>query len=286
LSLPGGLEFSSEIKKGLVKTGGLDYNSSMSNASSPSDILGKKIFFLHPSAVIQNEVVAELVQQEYEVYIVRNHAVFRRVLKRYPGSIVFADIDEGMSEKDWEAWIRGVLGDPEMGGVGLGILSVNNDEGLQRKYINSVKVQCGYTVLKSDLKNSIKQVLDILKAVDAKGRRKYIRATTENEALTTVNLPVNGTFVNGTVKDISVVGLSCTFAEDPGLAKNTLFQNIQVKLQSMLLKVEGIVFGSRMDGLTKIYVILFTQRIDPEVRTKIRKYIQQNLQTKMDAELK
>jgi hemerythrin len=28
------------------------------------------------------------------------------------------------------------------------------------------------------------------------------------------------------------------------------------------------------------------QRIDPEVRTKIRKYIQQNLQSKMDAELK
>ena len=70
------------------------------------------------------------------------------------------------------------------------------------------------------------------------------------------------------------------------MAKNTLFQNIQIKLQSMLLKVEGIVFGARMDGPSKIYVILFTKRIDPEIRTKIRKYIQQNLQTKMDAELK
>ena len=36
----------------------------------------------------------------------------------------------------------------------------------------------------------------------------------------------------------------------------------------------------------KIYVVLFTQRIDPDVRTRIRKYIQQNLQVKMDTELK
>jgi hypothetical protein len=275
-----------QAPRGLAKIKVQEYHILMSSDHNSPGLLVKKIFFLHPSTVIQNEVAAELVQQEYEVYIVRDHEALRRILKRYPDSIVFADIDERMSEKEWETWIRGVLNDSEIIRVGVGILSVNGDEVLQRKYINSVKVQCGYTILKADLKNSIKQVLDILKAVDAKGRRKYIRATTENETLTTINFPLNGTFVNGTIKDISVVGLSCTFAEDPELSKNTLFQNIQVKLQSMLLKVEGIVFGSRMDGLTKIYVVLFTQRIDPEVRTKIRKYIQQNLQSKMDVELK
>jgi RNA processing factor Prp31 len=41
-----------------------------------------------------------------------------------------------------------------------------------------------------------------------------------------------------------------------------------------------------MDGDSKIYVLLFTQRIDSGARAKIRKYIQQNLQRKMDAELK
>jgi hypothetical protein len=132
----------------------------------------------------------------------------------------------------------------------------------------------------------VKHLLDILKALEAKGRRKYIRAATENESLTTINLPLNGSFVNGTIKDISVVGLSCIFAEDPELVKNTLFQNIQVKLQSTILKVEGIVFGSRTDGASKIYVILFTQRTDPDTRAKIRTYIQHNYQTKMDAELK
>jgi hypothetical protein len=257
----------------------------MSNDNNPSDILGKKVFFLYPSAVVQNEIIAELAQQEYEVYVVKDHAALIPVLKRYPGSIVFVGLDDRMSEKEWEAWIRGIISSPETNQTGIGIISVNGDEQLQRKYINSVRVQCGYTVLRADLHNVIRQLAEILKAMNAKGRRKYIRAAVENDALTTINLPLNGAFVNGNIQDISVVGLSCSFAEDPGLTLKTLFQNIQIKLQSTLLKVEGIVFGSRMDEASRVYVVLFTKRVDPDTRTKIRRYIQHNLQTRMDGEL-
>jgi hypothetical protein len=247
------------------------------------DILGRKLFFLYPSAVIQNQVAAELIQQEYEVYIIKDHVKLRKILKKYPASMVFANINDGMSANEWEAWIRGVMADPETAGIDIGIVCSGEDENLKRKYISQVRIQCGYTVVKSDLSLAIKQLMDILTAADAKGRRKYIRATTENETNITVNFPVNGTFINGVIKDISVVGFSCAFDADPELVKNTLFQDLQIKLQSILIKAEGIVFGSRMDGSNKIYVVLFTQRIDPDVRTKIRKYIQSNLQSKLDS---
>jgi DNA segregation ATPase FtsK/SpoIIIE-like protein len=52
------------------------------------------------------------------------------------------------------------------------------------------------------------------------------------------------------------------------------------------LKAEGILIGSRMDENLEIHVIIFTQRTDPAVRTKIRKYIQSAMQTKIDAEFK
>jgi len=61
---------------------------------------------------------------------------------------------------------------------------------------------------------------------------------------------------------------------------------VQMVLQTTRLKVDGILFGSRADGREKIYVLLFSQRIDPDVRTKIRKYIQYSLQQRMDAELR
>jgi hypothetical protein len=258
----------------------------MSNEGSPSEIVGKKVFFLHPTAVVQNKIIEELVQQEYEVYVAKDQAALRRVLLKNQDSIVFVDVNEQISEKEWENWMRGILGAPETKDIVIGIVSVSDNEELRRKYIDTIGITGGYTVLRSDLDPSIKQIIGILNTADAKGRRKYLRATTENETMTTVNLPLNGAFINGQIKDISVVGISCTFDNDPELLKNTLFKGIQVKLQSMLLNVEGIIFGSRMDGDAKIYVILFTQRIDPVVRTKIRKYIQQNLQSKMDNDLR
>ncbi|MDR3167303.1 MAG: PilZ domain-containing protein [Treponema sp.] len=227
-----------------------------------------------------------MVQQEFEVYIVRDHVNLRRILKKYPDSIVFANIDDQMAEKSWEAWIRGIMSDETTANVGIGILSSMDDMALQRKYINNIKIKCGFTHVKKDIKQSIIQIMEILKVTDAKGRRKYIRATTDNEALTTINLPYNGDYVKGIIKDISVAGLSCAFPIDPAIEKNSLIKDIQIKLQSVILKAEGIVFGSRMDGITKIYVIIFTQRTDPDVRTKIRKYIQSNLQAKLDAAMK
>jgi len=257
----------------------------MADTQDPAEMTGKKIFFLYPTVAVENKVIAELVQQEYEVYITKNKDTLRRVLQEYPDSIVFVDINEQMTEAEWEAWITSVKTSPDTKNVSLAIITNNDDEKIKRKYLLTIKVS-GYTVLKFDLDKAIVHIIEILQSLDAKGRRKYMRATTKGDSNATLNLPFNGMFVKGYVRDISVVGISCTLEGNPDIPKNTLFKDIQVKLLSSLLKVEGIVFGSRMEGSEKIYVVLFTQRIDPDVRVKVRKYIQQNLQAKMDIKLK
>jgi len=257
----------------------------MSDIESPIEIVGKKIFFLYPSVAVQNKIVAELVQQEYEIYTVKNKDTLRRVLREYPNSIVFVDINEQMKETEWEAWVTAVKNAPDTKSTAIAVVTNNDDEKIKRKYLLTIKV-AGYTVMKFDLDKAVMHIIEILQKLEAKGRRKYIRATTTRDANATLNLPFNGTFVKGYIRDISVVGISCTLDGDPDIPKNTLFKDIQVKLLSSLLKVEGIVYGSRMEGTEKIYVLLFTQRIDPDVRTKVRKYIQQNLQSKMDNKLK
>jgi len=258
----------------------------MSESGQNSDITGKKVFFLSPTAVVQNRVVGELVQHEYEIYIAKDRDKLKRVLSKNPDSIVFVDINEQLPENQWDIWITGLMEAPDTKNVSIGILTSNDDEQIQRKYALALKVACGYTVLGHNLDKTIATLVSILQAAGAKGRRKYIRAIIERgEANATVNLSLNGTFINGLIKDISVVGISCTLNDNPDISKNALFKDIQIRLQTHLLKVEGIVFGSRMEGEEKIYVVLFTQRIDPDVRTKIRKYIQQNLQSKMDFQL-
>ena len=232
---------------------------------------------------MQNEIMAELSQQELEVYVIKDETKFQRQLKNYPDAIVFASIDEALSAQKWEEWIRAVMGG---GTVGVGILSNTNNEDARRLYLNTLRVNCGFVPVKLEKANVIKALMDILNAAGAKGRRKYIRADTRGETLTTVNAPHNGAYVGGAIRDISVVGFSCVFAQDPELEKNSLLPDIQLKLQSALIKAEAVVFGSRMDGDEKVYVLVFTAKIDPSVRTKIRSYIQKNLQSKLDAELK
>ena len=255
----------------------------MGDTNIPSDITGRKIFFLYPTASVKNQVITELAQQEYEVYVATDHARLARALKKYQDSILFINIDEKISEQDWEKWIGGILSNhPE---IKVGVFSSRSEEELKEKYINKLNVTCGFLALKLDMSKSVGAVLEILKDTNAKGRRKYIRATTEREATATINMPHNGDFIKGVIKDISVVGVSCRFEIDPGLKKNTLFKDIQIKLQSMLIKAEAVAFGSREEEGEKNYVLLFTQRIDPDVRVKIRKYIQINLQNKMDSEI-
>ena len=254
----------------------------MSETGGNSDIIGKKVFFLYPTVVVQNRIIEELIQHEFEIYIAKNKEKLKKVLSKNPNSIVFVDLNEHMPENQWDIWITGLMEAPDMKGVSVGILTPNDDEQIKRKYLLAIKVACGYTVLGHDLNKAITNLMAVLQTAGAKGRRKYLRAIIERgEAGATVNLSLNGTFINGVIKDISVVGVSCTLEGNPEISKNALFKDIQIRLQTSLLKVEGIVFGSRVEEAETIYVILFTQKINPEVRTKIRKYIQQSLQAKM-----
>lgn len=247
------------------------------------EILGRKIFMLYPTASVINQVIPELIQQEYEVYVAKDHGRLQRALKKYSDSIVYINIDEKMPEQEWEKWILNL--NSTLPDVQFGIFSSNSSDELKEKYVRVLKVACGFLPLKVDMSKSGEAVIEILKFINVKGRRKYLRASTERESNASVNIPLGGDFVKGTVKDISVVGFSCVLENNPGLAKNTLQKDIQLRLQSMLLNVEAVVFGSRTEQEDKIYVFIFTQRIDSDVRIKIRKYVQQNLQSKMDTEI-
>jgi hypothetical protein len=258
-------------------------DTNMDKQASAIDLLGRKVFFLYPLPQIQNEVIDELIQREYEVYVARDRTTLRRTLGQFPGSIVFIDLDQIVGEKEWESWIREVMKAKDLEDIRIGILTTNRNDLLQNKYTHMLHLPCGYTMIHRDLHITVTQLLGILNANEAKGRRKYLRATTDDEGWTVVNFPLGGQFVSGVIRDISTAGFSCSFNEDPDFSKNSSFSNVQIKLRHTILNVETVIFGSRIEGKTKIYVALFTDRLSPDTRIKIRKYIQGNLQAKMDA---
>ncbi|MDR0669351.1 MAG: pilus assembly protein PilZ [Treponema sp.] len=244
---------------------------------------GKKIFFLNPLPPIRNVVIDDLIQCEYEAYAATDRVILRRLVKNFAGCIIFVDIDQVIGEKEWESWIREIMKAGDLTDVRLGIVTANRSDALQNKYVNMLRLPCGYTMIHRDLKLTIAQIVNILNANDAKGRRKYLRASVENESQTMVNFPVGSQFVSGAIRDISTAGFSCSFTEDPNFSKNSLFANVQIKLKHTILNVEAVIFGFRVEGTTRVYVSLFTERLSPDSKIKIRKYIQSNLQARMDS---
>jgi hypothetical protein len=247
--------------------------------------MGKKVFFLHPSAFVRNSIVEDLIQQEFEIYMVRDETKLQAVLKKYPDSIVFACLDEVLSPPQWEKWIRETEDNKVTKDVSIGILSNTLNDDVQKHFRESCRIPCGFITIKSD-KKDVKTLLNALNAVGAKGRRKYVRTNTRGDTKVTLNIPVGDSYATGEIRDISMVGLSCAFPQETSLRKNTLLKDMQLKLHSTLIKAEGIVFGSREELAETIYVFLFTEKTDPSVRAKIRTFIQKNLQSKMDEEMK
>lgn len=244
--------------------------------------LGRKVFFLYPPSVVKDELVSRLLEQEYEVYMLKDIGMADRLLVMFPSSIVFVNIDAGKSESEWEEWIRAKMSNPALSAVGIGILTYNQDENLQKKYLMDIGIQCGFVKLKLGLEESTKILLSTLQANEAKGRRKYVRANCASDSLTSLNLREGGITTTGRIQDISVVGFSCILDPDPAFKKNTVLHDVQLKLRANLVKIEAIVFGNRMVDDRMQYVMLLAPRTESAVRDRIRNYIQYALQNDIE----
>ncbi len=70
-------------------------------------LLGKKIFFLYPPPVL-TEVVDELAQLEFEVYLSRDHEKLRRAIASFPDAILFVNLDDGLDEAGWLTFVKAI----------------------------------------------------------------------------------------------------------------------------------------------------------------------------------
>jgi CRP-like cAMP-binding protein len=253
---------------------------------SKSDLVGRKIFLLYPSPLIY-EIAYDLIQEEFEVYLIKDHQMVHKAIEHFPDSIIFVNINAQLSEKEWQMWsLELMLHKPDKQ-LGIGILTSTNDENLQAVYLSGIKVNCGFLRVQTDFKKTTAQMQSILAHANAKGRRKYIRLVVKDESIATINIPCpDGTFIRGSIQDISAAGVACIFEKDPHLEQNMVVSNMQLKLHTMLIKTEGTVFGVRIDNNVKTYVMMFSHHSDTSVSYKIRKYIHNLLQNRMNTLLK
>jgi len=241
------------------------------------DAIGKKIFLLYPHSVIRDELLDILIMEGFETYTVHDEKKAVKLLIKFPGSIMFINIDEGLSEKDWEVYIRAIQESPKTKECRLGIMSYNKDPDLMEKYLMRLAVPCGYIQLKLGLQESTKIILNALEAIEAKGRRTSIRATCHDDINAAVNFKGDAGFCHGKILDISSAGIAAKFDKIPNYPKNTMLQSVQLKLRGGIVMTDMILAGQRPND-KNVYIMLYDSKLSTENKLVIHHYIKYCLQ--------
>jgi hypothetical protein len=234
--------------------------------------LGKKIFFLYPPSVIQDDLLSTLIMAGYETYTLRDHKRAYQLLARFDNSVMFINIDQGLAEHQWEIYIREVLNNPKTQNCRLGIISYNLDTVLKKKYLTDMGLPGGYVHLKMDTKASTDILLKALEAVDARGRRRYVRADCEGEGNATINIKKEGFSFTGKLINISSAGIAARFDKPVAFEDNEKLTDVQLRLWGMPITVQAMVMGI-CKGQANVWVFLFESGLRPEDQETIYQFI-------------
>ncbi|MDR0877378.1 MAG: PilZ domain-containing protein [Treponema sp.] len=251
-------------------------------AGQTESAAGKKVFILYPHSVIQEEMLDILIMGGFETYTLHDHKKALRMLERFPGSIMFINIDEGMPEKEWEAYIRGIQENPKIKDTRLGILSYNQDKKLMEKYLMDLSLPCGYVQLKLGVQESTKIIMNALQANEAKGRRKFIRAFCADDINATMNYKDADVFFQGKLLDISSAGIAAKTSTSIDLPPKSILHDIQLKLHGALVMADGILIGKRQDDNNVLILLFDPSKMQTDNKLVIHRYIKQCLQKYID----
>jgi len=244
----------------------------------PND-LGKKIFFLYPPQVL-TEAVDELARLEFEVYLARDHERLKRALASFPSSILFMDIDERLDDAGWEAYARSLRSD--MPDLGLGVVTLNDDARLRELYLMGLQVQCGYVVLKLGASKTAEILAKTLEANEARGRRKFVRATC-GPGVGQCNVENEGLTLRADLTDLSSAGMALRFEGEPALRAGSVLKSIAISVKGQRLIASGVVVAKRIGPDGPVHVVMFTPAsLDETRRDKLKSLVFKINQSAMD----
>ena len=243
---------------------------------------GKKIFLLYPQSVIQQDMLDILIMAGYETYIIFDAERAKKLLKKFPGSIMYINIDEKFKEPEWEAYVRGIMKDEDTKDCMLGIMSYNQDKALMKKYLMDLSLPCGYVQLKLGIKESTKIIIGALEANEARGRRKSIRADCADDINASISIKTNTGYATGKLLDISSAGIAAKFDKFENLAPNSIINDIQLRLRTGLVRADMIYMGKRAD-LKNVHIILFDQNMSQDNKFIVYRYVKSCLQKYIDS---
>ncbi|MFW5801497.1 MAG: hypothetical protein ACOCVC_05665, partial [Spirochaeta sp.] len=160
------------------------------------------------------------------------------------------------------------------------VLAYNPDPERSKRFIADLGIECGFITLKLGIKQSAAILLKSLALNEAKGRRKYVRATCPHDKAR-INIRRMGTTTEGFIRDISSAGFSAQL--NASTEKNELCEDIQLNLWGTRLSTSARVYGSRkLESGQLVHIFLFEPELYGLPRHKVHQFIKRIIQSEVD----
>ena len=241
---------------------------------------GRRVLFVDPPSVVQEQMIHFLVTAQYEAAIVKDHRKINAVLRAFPESVVYFNLDSHMPAEALEQVVRAVIAGKENHGAEVGVLSYNSNPDLAKHYLLDLGATCGYVILALGFQKSARIVIRALEAAEARGDRKFVRVKVP-KGKGTIHVDTGGQSVTGEILDISEAGMACLLRADYG--PGTVLQDIQLRLWGSILSVGGTIRGTRKTPLGLVYVIMFDPISDSRARSKMYGFLRRVMQHEVDS---
>jgi len=247
----------------------------------------RKIFFLHPQAVIQDELVRGLIADDYEAYLLRNSVSAKMVLREYPDSILIVQVDSGLSEDQWLEYAAELRSTPVFSKLTLCVVSVAGMEAIQKTYLDTpAGFSYGFSYSGYDFGTIYPRIKEMLIQEKANPPRISIKGTAAEKQKVSVVFTRDQNRYEGRLKDISLSGLTCRLDSlEPLYPSEVPIQAIIITYDSTQFTVSGRIAGNQGDD-DSIHLILFDDYVRSDKKDDIFDLIHACLQAQIDALIK
>ena len=206
-----------------------------------SSVVGRKTFFIAPDLTLFPETfMEEYMTHGYEAYIINDDRYcpmdrkIEQIISMFPRSIFFFYVDAKIEGIEWQKFIYNLQRTHGENAL-LGVLYAKSRSEEERKklekfYLFDVGIQCGCIGLDFQQKKNFPLIDSVMKANQAQGRRKTIRAVCSGAS--EVSFEKDGRYFRGKICDISLNHFSCMFYEGA--------LPLYSRVQGMMLVIDGV----------------------------------------------
>ena len=241
---------------------------------------GRRVIFVDPPSVVQDQMIHFLVTAQYEAGLVGNPRRVLPVLRRFSRALVYFNIDSRLPAKMLEQVIHSVIDTRESHGAEIGILSYNENKEAARKYLIDYGASAGYITLHLGFEKSARTIVRALEAAEARGERMFVRVNSSvGEA--SLNINTGQDALQGDILDLSEAGIACLLKGDCGVG--TYFQDIRLRLWGSLARVSGTIRSQRGSPHGRVSVIMLDPISDSSTRRTFYGFIKRVIQHEIDS---